>query len=278
MVTTALIAFREFLEAFLLIGVFIGLDRKLEMKKRREILIAAIFGLVISLVLPIFVFLSTSELKHTLTEKNADLLEGYCLVFSGFFLAYVVFSLHAFMKSFRDNTIAKAHEKMKNNLFDASLFFTILFFVAREGLEVALLIASTSLFSIFWMNILGLFIGFFASCLIGILAAFTYIRLPFKYIFMYTQYLIILVGAAMTKNGVMLLSENYNWHIDKLFSFNLIFLPDDQTILGHSIKNITGLQRNFGFIQLCIMLAYVFIIYHFFIKKSLVQKTTGQTS
>src|SRR6266581_531975 len=94
MFTTATIAFREFLEAFLLIGIFIGIDRKFKLGKQREILLAATLGIVISLLLPVVVFLFANEAKSVVTEKNSDLLEGYLLTFSGFFLAYVVFSLH----------------------------------------------------------------------------------------------------------------------------------------------------------------------------------------
>ena len=44
MFTTAIIAFREFLEAFLIVGVFLGISKKLNLNKEREIAFASTFS------------------------------------------------------------------------------------------------------------------------------------------------------------------------------------------------------------------------------------------
>ncbi|HZE87750.1 MAG TPA: iron permease, partial [Methylomirabilota bacterium] len=51
MFTTAVIAFREFLEAFLIIGLFLGVSRKLNLKKETEILFAGTVGIFLSFLL-----------------------------------------------------------------------------------------------------------------------------------------------------------------------------------------------------------------------------------
>src|SRR3989338_5237822 len=94
MITTAVISFREFLEAFLIIGVFLGISRKLNLKKEFEIGLASIIGIVFSLLLATGTYLFGNQVRGILTEKNAELLESYLLIFSGLFLAYVIFSLH----------------------------------------------------------------------------------------------------------------------------------------------------------------------------------------
>src|SRR5258706_14228568 len=101
MLVTAIIAFREFLEAFLLVGIFIGIDRKLHLGKQKEIIFATVLGIFISLLLPIIAFNFANNVQTIFTEKNADGLEGYLLTFSGFFLAYVIFSLHRSMKEYQ---------------------------------------------------------------------------------------------------------------------------------------------------------------------------------
>ena len=50
MIATALISFREFLEAFLIIGIFLGISKKLKLKKEFEIGLASIIGLLTSLL------------------------------------------------------------------------------------------------------------------------------------------------------------------------------------------------------------------------------------
>jgi FTR1 family protein len=269
MLATAIIAFREFFEAFLLVGLFIGIDRKLHLNKRREIISAATIGIAISLLLPMLVFFFSGDVKSALNEKNTDMIEGYFLIFSGFFLAYVVFSLHTLMKQFRNATIAKVHKKMEKQIFDLSLFCTIIFFIAREGFEIALIIATTSIFSVFWTNMSGLLLGFFIAASIGFATIFTYIKLPIKKVFQYTEYLILIIGAAMVKNGISMLVKNYT-HIslEKFFPLPLKFLPDRETnIVGHLLNNIFGIQANLSLLQLVIMAAYITTIYLLFINK-----------
>lgn len=88
------------------------------------------------------------------------------MIFSGVFIAYVVSSLHTFFILHRSKTIIFAHQKIQQNIFDLSLFATIIFFDVIEGFEIALFTATTSLFSKFIENILGLFGGFFISLIV----------------------------------------------------------------------------------------------------------------
>jgi len=269
MITTGILAFREFLEAFLIIGIFFGVSKKFALKKEKEIGIAALLGIFISLALPILVFVLGEHAKFVLTERNADILEGYLLVFSGIFIAYVIFSLHRFMHAKRHETINKVKEKMmQQEVFDISLFLTIVFFVVREGFEIALLTATTSLFAQFFENIIGLLLGFIAAGLIGTAAFFSYLTIPIKKVFQYTEYTIILFGAAMVKNGINLLLQDYfRFNLGRILPISLPFLPTDQTIFGHIMKNIIGLEQGFSLAMLGIMTVYITTIYFLFLHK-----------
>lgn len=268
MLTTLVISLREFLEVFLIIGVFLGISKKLNIKREKEIILASIIGIVVSFLLPISVFLLGSKASVILTEKNAELLEGYLMIFSGFFLAYVIFSLHNFFVLKRSKSIVHAHRKLQQNVFDLSLFLTIVFFIIREGFEIALFTATTSLFSKFIENLLGLFIGFALSSVFGILTFFAYLKFPISKVFKLTEYLIIILGAAFVKNGISeLMAVYYNIHISSIFPIKLAFLPEKSTFFGHFLKNIFGLEQNFSLIKLMIMAIYIFIIYLLFLRK-----------
>lgn len=268
MFSTFIISFREFLEAFLIIGVFFGLSRKLNLKREKEIIIAAASGIFISLILPILTFITGERARMVLTERNADLLEGYLMIFSGFFLAYVIFSLHKFFVLRRSRSLIDAHQKMEKNIFDVSLFLTIVFFVVREGFEIALFTATTSLFSRFAENFVGLVAGFAVSSGVGILTYLAYIKFPISKIYKTTEYLIILLGAAFVKNGVGELAEVYfKTHLSQIIPIRLNFIPPDSTMAGHMIKNMVGLERGFSLTSLLIMVVYIGTVYVFLIKK-----------
>lgn len=268
MFTTAIIAFREFLEAFLIVGVFLGVSRKLQLKKELEIGLAAAIGIILSLTLSTGVYLFGDRARDVLTEKNADFLESYLLIFSGIFIAYVVFSLHKTMNKHRGEHLLQAKEKMQINSFDISLFFTIVFLVLREGFEVALFTASTSLFSVFMQNFIGLICGFAAATVLGITTFFAYIKFPVSKVFKATEYMIILLGASLVQTGITtMLETHFNISLSDMLSFNLHFLPAEDTFLGHILQGFFGIDQGFSGVRLAIMVVYISIIYVIFLKQ-----------
>jgi FTR1 family protein len=269
MFTTALIAFREFLEAFLIVGVFWGLSRSLSLKKEKEIALAAAIGIAISFVLAFGTFAFGDSARVILTEDNAELLESYLMIFSGCFLVYVIFSLHKVLHTQKMVVIKQAAAKLKKKVFDVSLFFTILFLVAREGFEIALFTAGTSLFAVFFQNMMGLIIGFVSAGAIGIATSFAYLKFSVKRVFQVTEYMIILLGAALVQNGATELFEIY-WHIElaEIIPLAIPFLPDSHSVIGHALQTFTGIDQHFSGARLAIMLGYIGIVYALFLRKN----------
>lgn len=269
MITTVVISFREFLEAFLIIGVFLGISRKLGLKKELEIGLAAVIGIVFSLLLATGTYLFGNQVRGILTEKNAELLESYLMIFSGLFLAYVIFSLHNVLRHSRAGTLIKAQQKLQENAFDISLFFTIVFLVIREGFEIALFTASTSLFSVFIQNFIGLMLGFVSASVLGIMTFFAYIKFSIGKVFKISEYMIIILGASLVQNGITkLLKHGFNIDLSKILSLPLNFLPDKSSLIGHMMKSFIGLDREFSLAKFAIMGGYVLIIYLIFLKKN----------
>lgn len=268
MIPTAVIAFREFLEALLIVGVFLGISRKLQLKKELEIVLAAGLGIGISLLLATLTYEFGDRARSVLTEANADMLESYLLIFSGLFIAYVVISLHDVLRRGRGDMLITAHNKLQQQTFDASLFFTIVFLVLREGFEIALFTASASLFSEFSQNFTGLLVGFGAATLFGFATFYAYIRFPIGKIFKATEYMIILLGASLVQNGVTKLFETqFGIHLSNMLSLPLKFLPDHDSLVGHLLQSLTGIDRSFSLVRLSIMAAYIAIIYILFVKR-----------
>lgn len=268
MFTTAIIAFREFLEAFLIVGIFLGISKKLQLKREVEIAFAAGIGFIISLLLATVTYMFGDVARGILTEDRAEILESYLLIFSGFFIAYVIFSLHDTLRRGRGGKLLSAHKKLEKNAFDVSLFATITLMVAREGFEIALFTASTSLFSVFMQNFLGLLLGFSVASVIGCLTYFSYVRFPIGKVFKFTEYAIILLGASLVQNGITeLLEHSFNIHIGDMLRLPLQFLPNEHTVVGHLIQSLTGIDNEFSLVRLGIMGIYIGAIYLLFLKQ-----------
>ena len=277
MITTAVISFREFLEAFLIIGVFLGISRKLNLKKEFEIGLASIIGLLTSLLMATGTYFFGDQVHGILTEKNTELLEGYLMIFSGIFIAYVIFSLHEVINKSRTGTLIKLKQKLNEKVFDFSLFSMIVFLVIREGFEIALFTASTSLFSVFIQNFIGLMMGFVAASILGVMTFFAYIKFSISKIFRFTEYMIIVLGAALVQNGITeLLEHGFNINLSKILSLHLDFLPHKSTVIGHMLKSFFGISREFNFSKLAIMGVYFLIVYLLFLKKKKTLVSTSQ--
>ena len=268
MISIFIISLREYLEVFLIIGVFLGISKKLNIKKEKEIILASFIGIIISIILPIFVFVFSRQASRVLTKKNAEALESYLMIFSGFFIAYVVFSLHKFFVFHRSKEIIKSHQKLQQNIFDLSLFLTIIFFVVREGFEIALFTATTSLFFKFIENLFGLILGFFVSFVFGVLTYFGFLRFSINKVYKLTEFLIIILGASLVKNGLTELLEIYfDIDLKNILPIKLAFLPHQATFFGHLLKNNFGLQQDFSLIMLFIIASYFILVRILFLKK-----------
>lgn len=264
MFSIAIIAFREFLEAFLIVGVFLGVSRKLKLKKETEITLAAIIGIAISFILSAGTYAFGDSARAVLTEERAEVLESYLMLFSGFFIAYVIFSLHQRISADKKSIIKNVKNKLENKAFDFTLFATIAFLVIREGFEIALFTASTSLFSVFFQNMLGLIIGFGLASIIGLVAFLAYTKFPIQKVFRVTEYMIMLLGASMVQVGATeLLKHQFNIHLADIASFGLKFMPDHHSVLGHALRSFTGIDQEFSLPRLLIMVIYIAGIYVF---------------
>lgn len=269
MITTFIIALREFLEVFLISGVFLGISRKLKLKKEKEILLAIFLGILISLSLPILTFYFSDKARTVITEKNAEALEGYLSLFSGFFLAYVVFSLHKFFIRSRAKDILQTHKKLEENKFDFFLFLTLIFMITREGFEIALFTATTSLFSQFSQNMLGLFSGFFVAGIIGLFSFTAVIKFTLSKIYKATEYLIILLGASFINHGIKELAEVYfDLHLSKILTIHITFLPSTETLIGSLLYSFFALEKNLSLISIFIVLLYILLVNLSFKKKN----------
>lgn len=269
MFASFLISFREYLEVFLIVGVFVGIDQKLSLGKTRNIVITSIIGILLSLVLPMLTFYVSDISKSIITAQSASVLEGYLMVFSGVFLAYIVISLHRYFKRLRGREILLLHERMGTHTFSYTLYATILFFILREGFEIALFTTSTSLFSTFVQNMFGLLGGFVLAAVCGICVTRAYVRISLQRVMVTTEYLIIMLGAALVKNGVAELAESQlGTSLSTMGSLPLGFLPDTSTFAGSLLKSLTGLEPQFSYAMMLIMFIYTMYVYWLGMKKT----------
>ena len=105
-------------------------------------------------------------------------------------------------------------------------------------------------------------LGFASASIIGLMTFFAYVKFSIGKVFKYTEYMIVILGAALVQNGITeLLEHGFDIDLAKIMSFPLNFLPHKSSLIGHMMKSFFGIDREFSFSKLAIMGGYVLIIY-----------------
>lgn len=279
MTPLAIITFREFFEAWLIVGLFIGIAKSLNLGRGRDMLKAVLLGMVIAIIIPSVVFLAGDSLQRIWTEEKVELTEGVLMIVASLMIGIVSLYLHKFFSVKRQAVIKQATEKLQTNVFDRALFTIIVISIVREGLEIGLFALSISLVTPVKTLFLGLGVGFALASVVGIFAMLAYKRLPIKKIYAVTEIGILFVGAALFKNGISEILEVI-WHIDtsKILPLPLSFMPSHESLLGHFLNTIFGIEREFSLAKLLLITLYFGAVYYFVFHRAKQKKIASATA
>jgi len=255
MFTTALISFREFLEAFIILGALVGASRSLKLREERSILMGGVFGTLITLTIAVAVFVAGSRLKLLLGETQRELFEGAVMVVSGLFLGLLAVSLHSLL-----HRHAATRTPSRDRVADFSFMSSALLVTLREGMEIALFTAAPAMTSTFIENLGGLGMGLVIAGCVGGAAYALSLRFPHKRLFRFLEWLMTIMGSAFLGNGLLKLIPGLSAGALLGQTLPLPFLPDTETFPGHFFKSLTGLSRQTEVTKLAIMAVYIIVI------------------
>lgn len=204
------VAFREFLEAFLSIGVLMGISAKFNLHRTKGIIGGSIIAFFLVFILATVVFGADSAILKHLPKESLYLIEGWLYTLSGLFIAYAVFSLHKILAQYSQedikNTEKKAIEYKTSNWL---LPFTAFLLVLKEGCEGIFFNVTNGLFYSFTQDITGIGLAFLVALLCGLLLQKFLNLISLKRIFRITEVFIILVGINAITEGLETLSTYY---------------------------------------------------------------------
>ena len=214
MLPVFIIAFREFLEAFLSIGILLSMSIKFNLHRTKGIVGGAIVGFVVILILAIYVFSVDSTILKHLPKDFFNLIEGWLFLISSIFIAYAVFSLHTIMSVYSKEHIKNIHAKIERYKVSHWLLpFTAFLFVFKEGCEGIFFNVSNGVFYTFSQDLMGFGAAFLLALICGIILQKFLNLISLKRIFRITEVFIIFVGLdAMLEGADSLI--NYYFHIN----------------------------------------------------------------
>lgn len=196
-----IIAFRECLEAALIVGIiytFLSKSNLTAQIKRMWYAVGA--ALVASIGVAFLLDYVNTSIQN---ESYAKLAEAVFMYITAGFLLYVVFWLSKSMAS--KDAVERLASDAAGSTSKWSIFFLVFFAILREGFETVMFLFGSSIQSGF--SYFGFFSGILLACLIGYIIVIQGRRINLKPFFSVTSLFLVLFAAGMVAYGTHEMEE-----------------------------------------------------------------------
>jgi len=240
MVAAALLAFREGLEAALILGIVLSVLRRVGRRDQEKMVwLGAGLAALLSLAAGIGLY----TLGIGFEGRAEEIFEGLAMLFAAGVLTWMIFWMDRqgrYMQAELENDVRKAAiGGGKWAIF--SLAFLAVF---REGIELALFLTAASFSATAAATVVGGLLGLAAAVVAGWLIFATTTRLDVRVFFRVTSILLIFFAAGLVAHGVHELNEA-GWIpsvVEHVWDMNPIL--DENSTVGQILKALFGYNGN----------------------------------
>lgn len=240
MLPSFLLAFREGLEAALIIGIVLGVLHRLQ---RPELKPVVWRGAGLAVLLSLGVGLALKLVGAKFEGRAEEAFEGVLMLLAAGVLTWMILWMQRQGSEIRRELENKTRQAALKTGRGA-LFFLAFLAIFREGVELALFLLAASLTSGWGSTILGGLLGLAGAIALGWTLFASTRRLNVRRFFQVTSILLILFAAGLVGLGVHELNEA-GWIppiVEHVYDIN--FLLDETTPLGQILKALFGYNAN----------------------------------
>ncbi|MHB1337124.1 MAG: FTR1 family iron permease [Candidatus Humimicrobiaceae bacterium] len=271
MLSSFFIAFREGLEAFLIIGIIISYLFKIGEKRYIK---QVFFGAVTAIAASIGAAFLFELLLGGFEGKKEQIFEGSVMLLSVIVLTYMIFWMNNQAKNFKSDieiSVGKAIDK--GRIF--SLFFLGFIVVFREGAETVLFFRAISYQAASKELIIGGAIGIISSIILALIFFISTIKVNISLFFKITGILIMFIAAGLFSGSVHEFEEAGFLPVIKDNVYNISKFISKDSVAGGVLKSLFGYNPSPSLLEIIIYIAYialiVILIRRFFYKVSKVE-------
>jgi high-affinity iron transporter len=250
MAASFLLALREGLEAALIIGIVLGVLRKIE---RQNLNLAVWMGALSACLVSILAAIGMNWLGTEFEGQGEQLFEGITMLLAAGILTWMVFWMRKQSKTM-NNEIEQGVRQATQGQGQRALFFLAFLAVVREGIELAIFLMAARLTSNPFQEFLGAVLGLCLAAILGWVIFASSRKLSLSRFFQSTNVLLALFGAGLVGLGIHEFNE-LGWIpviVDNVWNLNGL-LPDEST-LGQLLKALVGYNSSPSLSQ---VIAYV---------------------
>ncbi len=251
-----LIALREGLEAALIVGIILGVLRRLGRSDYRW---AVWTGVAAAVGLSVLGALGLNAMGVAFEGRAEEIFEGVTMLLAAGVLTWMIFWMQRQSKEIRSALETDVRRAVGSS--DRGLLWGLAFVaVLREGIETALFLTAASFQAETWQVWVGALAGLAAAVALGWLIFVAGKRLNLRRFFAITGLLLLLFAAGLVARGVHELQEGGVLPIivEHLWDSNHIL--DENGTVGVFLKTLLGYNGNPSLIEVVVYLLYLGVL------------------
>ena len=256
MLASFLITLREGLEAALIVGIVLGVLRKLGRADRSRAVWA---GVLAAVGVSVAAGLAINALGVAFEGRGEEIFEGMAMLLAAGVLTWMIFWMQRQARSIRAELEADVRQAVTGGSRWA-LFALAFVAVVREGIETALFLTAAAFSATPTETLVGGGLGLAAAVVVGWLLFSVSGRLDVRAFFRVTSVLLILFAAGLVAHGVHELQEagallviiEHVWDINPIL--------DENSTVGSILKALFGYNGNPSLLETVSYAAYYLVI------------------
>ncbi len=252
MLAALLITLREGLEAALVVGIVLGVLRKLGRADRGRVVWA---GVVAAVIVSLAFGLGLNALGIAFEGRGEEVFEGIAMLLAAGVLTWMVFWMQHQGRQVQLGLERDAREAITGN--DARMLFGLSFVaVVREGIETALFLTAATFRATVAQTLIGGALGLVAAVALGWIVFVGGRQLDVRAFFRATGFLLILFAAGLLAHGLHELQEaallpiivEHVWDINPILS--------EKSVVGSLLKALFGYNGNPSLLEVVSYVGY----------------------
>ena len=253
-----LITLREGLEAFLVVGILLGILSKMQQNdKKKYIWWGSGAAIAISVLIAYLIQLLSIGFEGT----NAEVFEIVVAAVAIAILSYMVLWMNKQSKNLKSNFQKQISSALKQNQMWGLVLLAFVTII-REGIETALFLTAVNSSAKGSGLMLGAFVGLIIAALLSFLLVKAAIRLNLRLFFLITGSMVVVIAAGLASHITMALQELGVVPFHNVIAWDLSSLISDDSLLGKMLHAFIGYVAAPTVLQLLIYALYIAVMLH----------------
>jgi high-affinity iron transporter len=256
MIAAALLAFREGLEAALILGIVLSVLRRVGRRDQEKMVwLGAGLAVLLSLAAGVGLY----ALGISFEGQAEEIFEGLAMLFAAGVLTWMIF----WMDRQGQNIQAELEQDVRRAAAGGgkwAIFSLAFLAVLREGIELALFLTAATFTATAAATVIGGLLGLAAAVLAGWLIFATTTRLNVRAFFQVTSILLIFFAAGLVAHGVHELNEA-GWVpavVEHVWDMNPVL--DENSGVGQILKALFGYNGNPSLTEVVAYVGYWIVV------------------